>query len=63
MNCSFCGLEFDGKEEGKKCSGCSSFSQCGKIKCPRCGYNAVPEPRWAGAIRDLFRKEKRNEHL
>lgn len=42
MKCGFCGYEFDEGDEGvKACSGCPMSGRCGKVKCPRCGYENV----------------------
>ncbi|MDP8259115.1 MAG: hypothetical protein P9L90_06825 [Candidatus Aadella gelida] len=59
MKCSFCGLEFESCGEKKGCQGCSIFSQCGKIKCPRCGYMVVPEPAWIKKIKSFIERKKR----
>jgi len=39
MKCSFCGFEFDEKApDSVSCKGCPMSGRCGKIKCPRCGF-------------------------
>jgi len=59
MKCPFCSLDFEEAKGKSGCKGCSIFSQCGKIKCPRCGYEIIPEPEWSNKIRKFFRKEKK----
>ncbi|WP_188092892.1 hypothetical protein [Caldanaerovirga acetigignens] len=42
MRCDFCGYEFNEEQEGiKGCTGCPMAGHCGKVKCPRCGYEVV----------------------
>ncbi|MCF6095401.1 hypothetical protein L1766_00020 [Thermovorax subterraneus] len=42
MRCDFCGYEFNEEQEGTKgCTGCPMAGHCGKVKCPRCGYEVV----------------------
>ncbi|ADL06961.1 hypothetical protein [Thermosediminibacter oceani] len=42
MKCGFCGYEFDEEERGARtCGGCPMSGRCGKVKCPRCGYEMV----------------------
>ncbi|MCR4431247.1 MAG: hypothetical protein NUV45_09550 [Tepidanaerobacteraceae bacterium] len=56
MKCSFCGFEFDEKSlDSASCRGCPMSGRCGKIKCPRCGFEMVKP---SGFFRKLFGKEK-----
>jgi len=52
MKCSFCGMEFESSESRQGCSGCALSACCKKYKCPRCGYEILPE---AGLVK-YFKK-------
>ncbi|KUK52356.1 MAG: Putative iron-dependent repressor [Desulfotomaculum sp. 46_296] len=54
--CSFCGYEFS-DEAAQSCAGCFLRRFCGKLKCPRCGYEIFT--RRPGIIGRL-RKRKGN---
>ncbi|WP_422447892.1 hypothetical protein [Thermoanaerobacterium sp. DL9XJH110] len=42
IKCGFCGYEFDeNSREAAGCRGCPMSGRCGKIKCPRCGFENV----------------------
>ncbi len=58
MRCPFCSFEIDDQSPVLACKRCSSFAGCKMVKCPRCGYEVPPEPKWAKTLRKLFRKEK-----
>lgn len=49
-------MEFDTDESKQGCSGCAMSGCCKKYKCPRCGYEILPEP---GLIKFLNRKRKK----
>jgi hypothetical protein len=54
MICSFCGRTFDEELARKQCNHCTSFVECGKAKCPYCGYENAKEPKslkWLNKIR------------
>ena len=58
MICSFCAHEFDETSAQAGCSGCGKSSGCNMIKCPKCGYEMPPEPRWVKKLKSIFNKEK-----
>lgn len=46
MKCGLCGYEFDEDRAQLACSACPIMKGCKLIKCPRCGFEAPPEPKW-----------------
>ena len=58
MRCAFCNYEFDEMLTQGSCAGCSKFGGCNMIKCPRCGYEVPPEPKWLKGLTSLLKKEK-----
>jgi uncharacterized Zn finger protein (UPF0148 family) len=54
--CNFCGFEFDVACTSSGCSACPLVKNCGKIVCPRCGYEMLPEAKLIGWMRKLFGK-------
>lgn len=56
MKCPFCSNEFDEKDAVKGCKGCYTLGACNMVKCPRCGYEIPPEPKWVSRLRKIFRK-------
>jgi rubredoxin len=57
MKCSFCGMEFKEEEAQKACGACSMTKGCKMIRCPRCGYEMVPEPGWIKRLKE-WRKRR-----
>lgn len=55
MKCAFCGAEYDEKEARKSCASCP-LRGCGLLRCPRCGYETPPPPRWL----KWFKREKKD---
>lgn len=53
VRCANCRSEFDEELARRSCGGCS-LSGCEKVRCPRCGYETVPEVKWLGAVRRWF---------
>ncbi|MEW6446808.1 MAG: hypothetical protein AB1426_01750 [Bacillota bacterium] len=51
MRCDFCGAVFDETEAQQACTGCPLAGACRKLKCPRCGYEVLPEPNWVKAVK------------
>jgi hypothetical protein len=54
MICLFCGRTFNEELARKQCDRCTSFTECGKVKCPYCGYESPKEPKslkWLNKIR------------
>lgn len=59
FKCSLCGLEFNEDEALTACKDCViRRDNCKLIKCPKCGYESLPEPRW---LRSLFGGRNKNE--
>lgn len=54
MKCSFCGFEFDPSQR-EACPACPLSANCGKVCCPRCGYEAVRPSPLVDAIRRWLR--------
>ncbi|MGB9791388.1 MAG: hypothetical protein ACPLTR_02280 [Thermacetogeniaceae bacterium] len=52
ITCPFCGLEFTEEEAVPGCGSCPLQPACGRLKCPRCGYEVARTPgviRWLKA--------------
>ncbi len=56
MRCVFCSFEFDEESSQRPCSGCFRLGNCSMVKCPRCGYETPPEPRWLRRIKKRSKK-------
>ena len=54
MKCTLCGLEFNEDNAQQACKGCLTMKGCKLIRCPRCAFEAPPEPKWL----KKFRKDK-----
>jgi len=54
MKCTLCGYEFNEKDAQRACKNCPVMKGCKLIKCPKCGFETPPEPKWL----KLFRKRK-----
>jgi rubredoxin len=50
VKCSFCGYKFDEEKADLSCKGCFMTKGCRLIKCPNCGYEMPPEPKWLKKI-------------
>ena len=60
VHCDFCGYDFDPACAGQSCQACPLVDHCGRINCPRCGYEILPEAKlvgWVRALRDKFQKK------
>jgi hypothetical protein len=44
MKCDFCGAVFYREAAKGGCKGCPMNKGCGRIKCPNCNYEMLPEP-------------------
>lgn len=55
MKCTLCGYEYKESEAAHACKGCSLIKGCHLVKCPNCGFEMPPEPKWAKFL------EKRRE--
>lgn len=54
MKCKFCGYEFEESQCNDSCKHCKL--NCGKIRCPNCGYEEIPEPESLVKIKEIFNK-------
>ena len=50
--CTLCGCEFNEETAHSACQGCGFVKGCDLVKCPRCGFENAPEPKW---LSKLFR--------
>jgi len=51
VRCDFCGAVLSEGEARPACAGCPLAGVCRKLKCPRCGYEVLPEPNWVKVIK------------
>lgn len=51
MKCTLCGFVFDETEAKSGCKGCALAKGCARLKCPNCGFEAIPEPKWLQKLR------------
>jgi Fe2+ transport system protein FeoA len=58
MKCSFCGFEFDPTAR-EACPSCPLSANCGRVCCPRCGYEALRPSPLVDAVRRWFRGSRR----
>ena len=56
IDCPMCGYRFEEGEAGASCQGCPLATSCHLLKCPRCGYEMLREPRLVRAIKTWRRK-------
>lgn len=56
MKCGLCGAEFEEKDAKSACAKCP-WHGCGLLRCPKCGYEMPPEPKWL----KWFRREKKDD--
>lgn len=55
MRCSLCGYEFGEDQAQTACKGCLIMKGCKLIRCPNCGFEMPPEPKW---LKSLKRRKK-----
>ena len=53
MKCSLCGFHYSEQEVQTACSACPVTKGCQLLRCPNCGYETPPEPKW---LKTLFEK-------
>ena len=58
MKCDMCGLEFDQTEAQTACAHCPMSRGCKMLRCPRCGYEMLPEPKLVSWLRKLSQRRK-----
>ena len=56
MKCSLCGHEFNEQDAQKACAGCGIIKNCELVKCPECGFESAPEPKWLRKLKERRRK-------
>lgn len=56
MKCSLCGFEFNEKDARTCCGGCGLIKKCELLKCPNCGFEAAPDPKWAKKFKETVSK-------
>jgi DNA-directed RNA polymerase subunit RPC12/RpoP len=56
MKCSFCGHDFDLDEAELGCRGCPLAVGCHLVRCPRCGYETLPDARLIEWMRKLYQR-------
>jgi hypothetical protein len=49
---------FDETKAQQGCKHCPSLGACKLIRCPNCGYETPPEPKW---LKTLFGKGKKSD--
>ncbi len=57
MKCGYCGEEFTEDEGIKGCGRCGRPDSCNKVRCPRCFYENVPEPKLLRRVKKLLEKK------
>jgi rubredoxin len=60
MKCSLCGYQFNIEEASSVCQGCVFSKKCSLVRCPNCGFEMVPEPKWIEKIREKIKKNKKD---
>jgi len=53
VKCQLCGMEYRESDGVRACRGCMMSRNCGRLKCPRCGYENPVEP----SLLKIFRKK------
>lgn len=61
MKCTVCGFEFNEKNAQESCKSCPMMKGCKLIRCPNCGFETPPEPKWLKCPGNEGRKEGRGE--
>ena len=46
MKCTLCGFEFEEDKAQPACTSCALMKGCKLIRCPNCGFETPPEPKW-----------------
>lgn len=45
MKCQLCGMEYRASDGIRACKGCPMSGNCGRLKCPGCGYENPVESK------------------
>jgi hypothetical protein len=56
VTCGFCGFEFEEDRTQSACRACPLGSDCGLVRCPRCGYENPGTPRWIAFLKKKLEK-------
>jgi DNA-directed RNA polymerase subunit RPC12/RpoP len=56
IDCPMCGYRFGEAEAERSCVGCPMSPGCHLLKCPRCGYEVLREPRLVRTIKTWRRR-------
>ena len=51
VTCGFCGHEFEEDRGQPGCRACPLGTDCGLIRCPKCGYENPGTPRWIAFLK------------
>ena len=51
VTCGFCRHEFEEDRSQSACRACPLGSDCGLIRCPKCGYENPGTPRWIAFLK------------
>lgn len=57
VKCALCGFVFEEDQAQEACKNCPLMKGCKLVKCPNCGFETPPEPKWAIYLK---KKEERN---
>lgn len=56
VTCGFCRHEFEEDRMQSACRACPLGSDCGLIRCPKCGYENPGTPRWIAFLKKKLGK-------
>lgn len=59
MKCTLCGFAFKEDQAQEACKNCPLMKGCKLVKCPNCGFETPPEPKWVKYLK--FRAEQRDK--
>ncbi|MCG6958214.1 MAG: hypothetical protein LJF04_19665 [Gemmatimonadetes bacterium] len=63
VTCGFCGFEFEEDRMQSACRACPLGSDCGLVRCPRCGYENPGTPGWIAFLKKkLGKREEASVH-
>lgn len=53
MNCPVCGMRFRVEQAKTSCESCPMSKNCMMVRCPNCGFEAVPDKEDMKKIRSM----------
>jgi hypothetical protein len=56
VTCGFCGFAFEEDRTQSACRACPLGSDCGLVRCPKCGYENPGVPRWIAFLKKKLGK-------